>query len=383
MLQSFAVFGWGPEHRHRSIWPDSRVLGDHRSTTRLPLLESCEEWLERRCQRIEDCVVDLVPNERMTEPPQQFRRVEARLGDTETFQCRIDARHRLPFDRIGHYVWMIHPNGAANDARTARSDQTQPDFGEIGQDRHVVVRNGPPLSGTVAQLATSRFLRSVGLFAGFSPSQLTLLESKSRVSIFRRGAFVYEESDAVEEVCVVVRGRIAIVNRSPDGREAVVALMGASDVFGVVALFDDHPRTTAARSLETSEIVVIRHSGLRMMLESNPRSMCDVARVLAGQVRHARSSVAEFAFLDVSGRTAKRLLEFAGDRREFQLPVIQTELAGMIGASRERVNKAISEFVRLGWLEQADGQYQVLDRCRLAQRTVPIQQSSTPRTSPL
>lgn len=229
----------------------------------------------------------------------------------------------------------------------------------------------------------SRFLRSVGLFGGFSPSQLTLLESKSRVCIFSRGAFVYEESDAVEEVWIVVSGRIAIVTRSPDGREAVVALMAGSDVFGVVALFDDQPRTTAARSLETSEVVVIRHSGLRMMLESNPRSMCEVARVLAGQVHHARSRVADFAFLDVSGRTAKRLLEIAGDRREFQLPVTQTELAGMIGASRERVNKAISEFVRLGWLEQADGQYQILDRCRLAQRTVPIRRSTTPGRSPL
>ena len=67
-------------------------------------------------------------------------------------------------------------------------------------------------------------------------------------------------------------------------------------------------------------------------------------------------------FLDVTGRTAKRLLELAGDADEFLLPITQEELAGLVGASRERVNKAIAAFVRLGWLEQVDRRYRILDR---------------------
>jgi CRP/FNR family transcriptional regulator, cyclic AMP receptor protein len=73
-------------------------------------------------------------------------------------------------------------------------------------------------------------------------------------------------------------------------------------------------------------------------------------------------------FLDVTGRTAKRLLDIAGSSDEFTLPITQEELAGMIGASRERVNKAIAAFVRLGWLEQRDRTYRIVERKKMTNR---------------
>ncbi|HEX4863868.1 MAG TPA: helix-turn-helix domain-containing protein, partial [Acidimicrobiales bacterium] len=72
---------------------------------------------------------------------------------------------------------------------------------------------------------------------------------------------------------------------------------------------------------------------------------------------------------DVTGRTAKRLLELAGDQEEFQLPITQEELAGLVGASRERVNKSLAQFVRLGWIEQMDRRYRIVEREKLAQRS--------------
>ena len=80
------------------------------------------------------------------------------------------------------------------------------------------------------------------------------------------------------------------------------------------------------------------------------------------------AALADSVFLDVTGRTAKRLLELAGDADEFVLPVTQEELAGMVGASRERVNKALAAFLRLGWLEQSDRRYRILDREQLSRR---------------
>ena len=73
-------------------------------------------------------------------------------------------------------------------------------------------------------------------------------------------------------------------------------------------------------------------------------------------------ALADAVFLDVTGRTAKRLLELAGESDEFTLPVTQEELAGMVGASRERVNKAIAQFVRLGWIEQNERRYRITNR---------------------
>jgi CRP-like cAMP-binding protein len=87
-------------------------------------------------------------------------------------------------------------------------------------------------------------------------------------------------------------------------------------------------------------------------------------------LRQTDSALADSMFLDVTGRTAKRLLELAGEAEEFILPVTQEELAGMVGASRERVNKALSAFIRLGWLQQSDRRYRITDRPQLAQRAM-------------
>jgi len=80
-------------------------------------------------------------------------------------------------------------------------------------------------------------------------------------------------------------------------------------------------------------------------------------------------ALSDSVFLDVTGRTAKRIIELSEGNDEFSMPVTQEELAGMVGASRERVNKAIASFVRLGWLEQHDRNYRILQRNELAIRS--------------
>ncbi|HEY2998515.1 MAG TPA: helix-turn-helix domain-containing protein, partial [Acidimicrobiales bacterium] len=88
----------------------------------------------------------------------------------------------------------------------------------------------------------------------------------------------------------------------------------------------------------------------------------------AERLRNMDYVLADSVFLDVTGRTAKRLLEIAAGEDEFILPVTQEELASMVGASRERVNKAIASFVRLGWIEQSERRYRITDREQLERR---------------
>jgi CRP/FNR family cyclic AMP-dependent transcriptional regulator len=99
-----------------------------------------------------------------------------------------------------------------------------------------------------------------------------------------------------------------------------------------------------------------------------PELIWHVVELLVRRLRTMDAALADSVFLDVTGRTAKRLLELAGEADEFTLPVTQEELAGMVGASRERVNKAIASFVRLGWIEQGDRKYLITDRNQLTRR---------------
>jgi CRP-like cAMP-binding protein len=100
-------------------------------------------------------------------------------------------------------------------------------------------------------------------------------------------------------------------------------------------------------------------------MQANPAMLWGVIKLLATRLRTMDEVLADSVFLDVTGRTAKRLLELSSGNNEFVLPVTQEELAGMVGASRERVNKAIASFIRLGWLEQHDRRYKILMRDRM------------------
>jgi CRP-like cAMP-binding protein len=167
---------------------------------------------------------------------------------------------------------------------------------------------------------------------------------------------------------VVVSGRIAISKRSVDGRESMVALMERGDLIGEMSLFDGLGRSAEARALENSQVLTIPFAPLHAIYDARPALLWGVVKLLVGRLRNTNTALADSVFLDVTGRTAKRLLELAGDEDEFVLPITQEELAGMVGASRERVNKAIASFVRLGWLEQGDRRYTISDREQLELR---------------
>lgn len=211
-------------------------------------------------------------------------------------------------------------------------------------------------------------LDEVELFRGIDTVDLDQVAAACEQRAFSRGDVLFTEGDEPNELFVVVSGRIAIANKSVDGRESVVALMERGDLFGEMPLFDGLARSAEARALENSEVIAIPYVPLKALYESQPDLLWSVVAMLTGRLRDTDEALADSVFLDVTGRTAKRLLELAGDADEFSLPVTQEELAGMVGASRERVNKAIASFVRLGWIDQADRRYRITNREQLTRR---------------
>jgi CRP/FNR family cyclic AMP-dependent transcriptional regulator len=211
-------------------------------------------------------------------------------------------------------------------------------------------------------------LATVELFDGLEPHQIDQIADASATRVVSRGDVLFTEGDDPTELFVVVSGRIAIANKSIDGRESVLALMERGDLFGEMPLFDQLLRSAEARALEPSEVIAIPYAPLRVLYETQPNMLWKGVELLAGRIRNTDEALADSVFLDVTGRTAKRLLELAGDADEFSLPITQEELAGMVGASRERVNKAIASFIRLGWIDQSDRRYRITNREQLERR---------------
>ena len=184
-----------------------------------------------------------------------------------------------------------------------------------------------------------------------------------------RGDVLFHEGDVADSLYLVVSGRVAIAISNPiDQRETVVALMDSGDLFGEMSLLDEGSRSAMARALEPSVVFVIPFEPVAKAFRSDPALLWGVCRLLAHRLRVMDEALADSVFLDVTGRTAKRLLELSSGDDEFVLPITQEELAGMVGASRERVNKAIASFIRLGWIDQHERHYTILKRDALELR---------------
>ncbi len=214
-------------------------------------------------------------------------------------------------------------------------------------------------------MVDSSLIASASLFEGLDPAHIEPIANEAERRELRRGDVLFNEGDTPDDLYIVVEGRIAISNRSPDGRESVVALMESGDLFGEMGLFGGGGRSAGARALERSVAVVVPYAPVRGLYETNPELLWRVVDMLSMRLRSMDSALADSVFLDVTGRTAKRLLEIAGEDESFELPITQEELAGMVGASRERVNKAIASFIRLGWLDQRDRTYVITNRQQL------------------
>ena len=218
-------------------------------------------------------------------------------------------------------------------------------------------------------MATADFLRSIDMFAELDDTLLEPIVAQSKTLDLQRGDVLFQSGDDSSDLYIVTRGRIAIGNRSFDGRESLVALMESGDLFGEMPLFSNDGRSAEARALEESTVVVIPYQPVKDLYDDNPSLLWRVVEMLVSRLKSTDIALADTMFLDVTGRTAKRLLEMAGESDEFQLPITQEELAGMIGASRERVNKSISSFIKLGWLSQSGEKYIILDRKQLEIRS--------------
>jgi CRP-like cAMP-binding protein len=214
-----------------------------------------------------------------------------------------------------------------------------------------------------------RILETTQLLGALPPDTLDTLRQQATTRTVSRNEVLFRQGDAASEMFGIISGRIAVLTRSPDGRESLVAVLDEGSLLGELSLFDGGPRSADARALEESQLIVLGHEAVRAAIDAHPTILWVIVRLLARRLRNTDESLADAVFLDVPARTAKRLLEIAGDADQFRLPMTQEDLAGLVGASRERVNKALSLFTRLGWIEvEGRNRYRILDRQSLVER---------------
>ncbi|MGC9154559.1 MAG: Crp/Fnr family transcriptional regulator [Ferrimicrobium sp.] len=177
-----------------------------------------------------------------------------------------------------------------------------------------------------------------------------------------RGETLYEIGTPGDECYLICSGRVGLLAAGPWGRPSLFAIKARGAVVGDLSLFDDAPRTSTAQVLETSAILTIPYPLLRESIASDPSLAQRVLSAYAARIRDNDDRLVEALNLDLINRLARRILEFAQGETEFVLNLTQEEIASLVGASRERTNKALGVLQRCGALEiRGHHLYRVLD----------------------
>jgi CRP-like cAMP-binding protein len=190
-----------------------------------------------------------------------------------------------------------------------------------------------------------------------------------------RGQSVFQEGEPGDRLYVIGSGKVKLGRRSNDGRENLLSILGPAEMFGELSLFDPGPRTATATAVADAVLFELSHNELIGWLEKYPAVAKHLLEALARRLRRTNEALADLVFADVPGRVAKALLDLStrfGQPVEDGLRVAhdltQEELAQLVGASRETVNKALADFASRGWVRREGRAIVLLDIDRLERR---------------
>ncbi len=195
------------------------------------------------------------------------------------------------------------------------------------------------------------YFKQVSFFADLSEEEIQALSSATKRRTFRSGEVIFHRDDPGQVLYMIKEGKVKICIISPDGQEVSLTVFGKGEVFGEFALLDGLPRSADAVALEKVECYTLQRSDFQNAILKNPKIAILVLEALSKRLRNTNNMVEDLIFLDVYGRVAKKLLELAdahGVKTEegvvIDVRLTQQELASMVGASRESVNKVLGYF---------------------------------------
>ncbi len=218
-------------------------------------------------------------------------------------------------------------------------------------------------------------LRQAPLFSGLDDEAAASLGSSMSETRLRRGEVLFREGDSGDRLYVVTDGKVKLGRTSTDGRENLLAILGPGQMFGELSLFDPGPRSATATAVTDGSVRSLSNEELTRLLAERPDVARGLLNQLASRLRRANDVVADLVFSDVPGRVAKALLDLAnrfgrsaGEGVHVHHDLTQEELAQLVGASRETVNKALADFAARGWLRLEPRSVVLLDVERLRHR---------------
>ena len=219
-------------------------------------------------------------------------------------------------------------------------------------------------------------VRRAPLFTALDEAAAISLRASMDSVKIAKGSILFKEGDDGEHLYVIIDGKLKLGTSSGDGRENLLSILGPGEMFGELSLFDPGPRTSTATAVTDAKLLSLSHEKVIPWLKQNPEVSLQLLTRLSQRLRRTNEAVGDLVFSDVPGRVAKALIDL-GERFGKTSPegllvnhdLTQEELAQLVGASRETVNKALADFAGRGWLKLDGRSVLITDVERLSKRS--------------
>jgi CRP/FNR family cyclic AMP-dependent transcriptional regulator len=182
---------------------------------------------------------------------------------------------------------------------------------------------------------------------------------------YPKNAVVLTEGEMGDSLYIIESGRVKVFIGDEDGREIILKILGPGDFFGEMSLVDKQPRSASVTSLDASVFHILSHNAFEKCVEQAPRIATLVMNVLAQRVREADKKIGTLALMDVYGRVASTLLElavFTNGKLMVGERLSQQDLANMVGASREMVNRILKDLADRGFIAVESKSITIINR---------------------
>lgn len=217
-------------------------------------------------------------------------------------------------------------------------------------------------------------LKEIPLFAGLGEKHLSAIVQDLRSRDYKKDELLFRQGDESREIYIILKGKIRVYKISPSGNETSIDIFSTHDVLGEFAALDSEPRSATAKAVSAVTLLTMAQERFLDHIEHLPGLAMNLARLLAQKLRSRAAYAESLAQFDAAGRLLHILLDKnerygeeleAGKRYVLNLALSQSDLASMVGARREWVNRILSEWRRRGLIDFDNGVITILDLSRV------------------
>lgn len=193
------------------------------------------------------------------------------------------------------------------------------------------------------------FLKDLPLFSGFEPDELDDVINRTSYRIFAPGVTIFHQDMPGTMLYIIERGCVRIFSLGKTGQELTLSILGPKDMFGELALLDRKPHSASAVTMNETTVWMLSLRDFEDLLTRYPSILREINIILVSRLRKTTHLVEALIFEDILGRLAYQFLylteqygQTVSDGIVIDVPLTQAELATLVGATRESVNKCIS-----------------------------------------